>query len=64
MTNAAALLIALGTWGLLRDSVNLALDAVPPGIHPVAVEKFLASLPGVVGVHDLHIWEVARRTSH
>ena len=49
-------IIAIGTWGLLRDSVNLALDAVPPGIDATAVEAYLANLPGVKEVHDLHIW--------
>ncbi|MGD9508495.1 MAG: cation diffusion facilitator family transporter [Geminicoccaceae bacterium] len=48
--------ILIGTWGLLRDSVDLALDAVPRGIDPVAVEGFLAEQPGVCEVHDLHIW--------
>ena len=48
--------IAVGTWGLLRDSVNLALDAVPQGIDPAQVETYLAALPGVTAVHDLHIW--------
>lgn len=48
--------IVWGTWGLLRDSVNLALDAVPSGIDPHAVEAFLANLPGVRAVHDMHIW--------
>ncbi len=48
--------IAIGTWGLLRDSVNLALDAVPQGIDPDEVEAYLAALPGVTAVHDLHIW--------
>ena len=48
--------IAVGTWGLLRDSANLALDAVPPGIDRGAVEAYLTSLPGVTAVHDLHIW--------
>jgi len=48
--------IVWGTWGLLRDSVNLALDAVPNGIDPHAVEAFLKGLPGVRAVHDLHIW--------
>jgi cobalt-zinc-cadmium efflux system protein len=49
-------LITMGSWGLLRDSVNLVLDAVPPGIDPDAVRDYLASLPGVTEVHDLHIW--------
>ena len=48
--------IVWGTWGLLRDSINLALDAVPSGIDPHAVETFLCGLPGVSAVHDLHIW--------
>ncbi len=51
-----ALAIVWGTWGLLRESVNLALDAVPAGIEPEAVEQYLAGLPGVASVHDLHIW--------
>ena len=50
------LVIAISTWGLLRDSVNLALDAVPGHIEPTQVEAYLAALPGVVAVHDLHIW--------
>ncbi len=48
--------ILVGTWGLLRDSANLAMDAVPAGIDPGAVRGFLASLPRVAEVHDLHIW--------
>lgn len=48
--------ILRGTWGLLKESLALALDAVPPGIDPVAVEGFLAGQPGVAAVHDLHIW--------
>ena len=53
---AIVAVIAIGTWGLLRDSLNLALDAVPEGIDRDAVHRFLTSLPGVSGVHDLHIW--------
>lgn len=48
--------IFAGTWGLLRDSVNLAVDAVPRGIVPEEVETYLLSLPGVAACHDLHIW--------
>jgi cobalt-zinc-cadmium efflux system protein len=48
--------ITVGTWGLLRDSVNLAMDAVPEGIAPGEVEAALRCLPGVTEVHDLHIW--------
>jgi cobalt-zinc-cadmium efflux system protein len=48
--------IVWGTWGLLCESVNLALDAVPAGIDPQKVEEYLAGLAGVQAVHDLHIW--------
>ena len=51
-----AAVITAGTWGLLRESVDLALHAVPEGIDPVAVSTYLESLPGVTAVHDLHIW--------
>jgi len=51
-----SLVIVVGTWSLLRASVNLALDAVPEGIDRDAVSGYLASLPGVTAVHDLHIW--------
>ncbi len=40
---------------LLRDSINLALDAVPQNIEPLAVRTYLAELPGVAQIHDLHI---------
>ena len=53
---AIVVVITLGTWGLLRESLNLALDAVPEGIHPAEVASYLAELPGVEAVHDLHIW--------
>jgi cobalt-zinc-cadmium efflux system protein len=55
--------IALGTWGLLRDSVNLAMDAVPAGIDPAEVEKHLLHVNGVTEVHDLHIWGMSTTES-
>lgn len=51
--------ILIGTWGLLRDSVDLALDAAPRGVDVEAVRAWLAALPGVTGVHDLHIWAMS-----
>lgn len=51
--------ILIGTWGLLRDSVNMAMDAVPRGIDPESVRRYLESLPGVCAVHDLHIWAMS-----
>ena len=54
-----AAIIVVGTWSLLRESLDLALDAVPTGIDPGKVEAFLRDLPGVVAVHDLHIWAMS-----
>ena len=53
---AVSAVIVIGTWGLLRDSVRLALAAVPEGIEIESVRAFLAGLSGVAEVHDLHIW--------
>ncbi len=50
------LVILWGTWGLLKDSANLALDAAPAGIDVDAVRDGFLALPGVSAVHDLHIW--------
>ncbi len=51
--------ILQSTWALLRDSVNLALDAVPEGIDLEVVRSYLATLSGVTDVHDLHIWAMS-----
>jgi cobalt-zinc-cadmium efflux system protein len=48
--------IVMGTWRLLLDSLNLAMDAVPQGIDLQAVERHLRSYPGITGVHHLHVW--------
>ena len=56
---AIGAVIVWGTWGLLRESINLSMDAVPAGIDPHAVENYLANLPGVTAVHDLHIWAMS-----
>ncbi len=51
-----SVVIVWGTWSLLRGSLDLSLDAVPEGIHKDKVESALRGLPGIVEVHDLHIW--------
>ena len=48
--------IVWGTWSLLRESLRLAMDAVPEGVNLPAVDAYLSGLPGVTAVHDLHIW--------
>ena len=58
----AALLVALlmirSAWGLVSQSTRVLLEAAPLGIDPDAVGETIVRHPGVVGVHDLHIWEV------
>jgi cobalt-zinc-cadmium efflux system protein len=54
-----AVIIFWGTWGLLRESVDLSLDAVPSSIDPQKVKVFLEAWSGVVEVHDLHIWALS-----
>lgn len=52
-------IIVVGTWGLLRESTAMTLAAVPSGIDPAAVRAFLSARPGVVSIHDLHIWPMS-----
>jgi cobalt-zinc-cadmium efflux system protein len=54
-------LILWGTWGLLRDSVSLILDAIPRYIDHIGVQNYLSQLPGVTSLHDLHIWGLSTK---
>ncbi len=56
---AIAVVILLGTWGLLRQSLHLSLDGVPDSIDLNAVRNYLAAQPGVIEVHDLHVWAMS-----
>ena len=56
---AISLVIVWGTWGLLREAAQLAMDAVPAGINPSAVRRLLEARAGVSSVHDLHIWAIS-----
>lgn len=56
---AVAALIVWGTWGLLRDSIRLAMHGVPVNIDAKKVGARLTSLPGVASIHDLHIWPMS-----
>ena len=51
-----AIIILIGTWGLLREAMNYSLEAVPNNIDQVKIYDFLMSQPSVNQVHDLHIW--------
>ena len=60
---AVSLLIATvifySTWGLLRDSIKLTFDGVPPHIRLTEVRQYLLGVPGVLDVHDLHVWAMS-----
>ena len=45
-------------WSLLRASTRVLLEAAPTGIDPDEVGRTLAAMPGIVEIHDLHVWEV------
>lgn len=55
--------ILIGTWGLLRESMQLALNAVPAHIDVAAVETYLRQCSGVTDIHDLHIWGMSTTES-
>lgn len=54
-------MILWGTWGLLRDSIHLILDAVPQNIDIEEVQEYLKTVAGVTAVHDLHIWGLSTK---
>lgn len=51
--------ILLSTWRLLRDSIDLSIDAVPQGIDVSEVKEYLLNLTNVLDLHDLHIWALS-----
>lgn len=59
MSIVVVLVIVYGTWGLLRESVRLALAAVPEGVDMVGIRGYLAGQDGVTDVHDLHVWALS-----
>lgn len=54
-----ALVILVGTWRLLKESVGLALDGVPAGIDLAELRAELLNHPGCLSVHDLHVWAMS-----
>jgi len=56
---AVSAVILAGTWAVLQEAMNLALDAVPEHVDPQAIHAELASHAGVLEVHDLHIWAMS-----
>lgn len=53
-----ALIILAGAWRLLREAVDVLLEAVPGGLDPEQVARAITEVPGVDRVHDLHIWSI------
>jgi cobalt-zinc-cadmium efflux system protein len=53
------ILILFGTWGLLKDSLRLSLDAIPKGIDVEAMRNKILKIKGVTGIHHLHIWALS-----
>jgi cobalt-zinc-cadmium efflux system protein len=56
---AIVLVIAVGTWGLLREAIDMALDAAPAGADVPGIQAFLLETSGVTDVHDLHVWAMS-----
>jgi cobalt-zinc-cadmium efflux system protein len=54
-----AAVILVGTWSLLRNSLNLAIDAVPEGIDMDGIKRYLTGLENVCQIHDLHVWPMS-----
>jgi cobalt-zinc-cadmium efflux system protein len=55
---AVVALMLWGGWGLVRDSARVLLEGAPRGTEPEKIGRAMAGLPGIVEVHDLHVWEV------
>src|SRR5262252_4326359 len=52
------ILIVWSSWGILQESVNVLLESIPRGMDMNAVEETIANVPGVLAVHDLHVWTI------
>lgn len=53
------IVILISTWSLLKESINLSIDAVPQGIDIVGIENYLSTLNNVTSIHDLHVWALS-----
>lgn len=53
------LVVFYGTWGLLKDSVNYSIDAVPSNVDYAGIKRFLTEFEHVDHIHDLHIWPMS-----
>lgn len=53
-----ALLVVYSSWALLRETVAVLMEGAPGGIDVDAIRNVIASVPGVLSVHDLHVWSI------
>jgi cobalt-zinc-cadmium efflux system protein len=51
-------LVLAGSWPLIREAVRVLMEAAPRGVSLVEVEQAICSVPGVRGVHDMHVWSL------
>jgi len=58
MSMVIGLLILWSSWGIFREAANLLLEGTPSGIDPDEVQRSLAAIGGIAGVHHLHIWAI------
>ena len=56
---AIVVVILIGTWNLLKESINLSIDAVPQGINILGINNYLLSLHTISEIHDLHVWALS-----
>jgi cobalt-zinc-cadmium efflux system protein len=54
-----ALLIARGAWGILRETLDILMEATPKGLNVLELVADMRRQPGITGVHDLHVWSIA-----
>ncbi len=54
-----AVIILFGTWRLLKDSIDLSIDAVPQGIDVTLIKSYLSGMENVSDIHDLHVWALS-----
>ena len=54
------LMILWSAWGILRETVDILLEAAPRDVDMPSLVKEIVQIPGVLGVHDLHVWSISR----
>jgi cobalt-zinc-cadmium efflux system protein len=51
-------LIVRSSWSLLREAVSVLMEWAPEHVDVEAIQRQLAGMPGVIAVHDLHVWTI------